>query len=172
MPTVYSYVVAHDTGAAPNVDGGICTLAICKPTIRLKAQEGDWIVGLWPVPDRHCITFVMRVGSVLSYADYWNDPRFAIKKPGQSPQPDNIYRPGQKGAFVWVKNPVHAREKAEKDLRGKHVLIADRFWYFGGQQVKLPHSYANDLDLPNPRRGHRRSAWTDAKMRRFQPCLK
>ena len=35
---VFSYVVAHDIGVAPNVDGQICTVCLCKP----KSGETHW----------------------------------------------------------------------------------------------------------------------------------
>ena len=45
MTVIYSYVLRIDDGAAPNPFWGICTLVICKPTIRRKAQVGDWVIG-------------------------------------------------------------------------------------------------------------------------------
>jgi hypothetical protein len=51
MRRMYSYVVDHDNGFAPNPSGGLCTLAKCKfssssrPNVVEKAKEGDWIVG-------------------------------------------------------------------------------------------------------------------------------
>lgn len=45
---LYSYVVKHDTGFAPNPFFGYCTVACCKSEIRLKAEKGHWIVGLTP----------------------------------------------------------------------------------------------------------------------------
>lgn len=45
---LFSYVVVHDTGFSPNSFHGACTLACCKPKIRLSAELGDWIVGLAP----------------------------------------------------------------------------------------------------------------------------
>ena len=70
MPHIYSYVVAHDTGAAPNVDGGICTIAICKPAIRRNAQEGDWIVGdidgLTVIPKAELEATVTRAQSIAT----------------------------------------------------------------------------------------------------------
>lgn len=34
MPTLYTYCIPYDDGAAPNPYWGICTLVICKPVIR------------------------------------------------------------------------------------------------------------------------------------------
>lgn len=42
---LYSYVLRHDDGAAPNPFWGTCTLTICKPDIRRTANIGDWIAG-------------------------------------------------------------------------------------------------------------------------------
>ncbi len=42
---IYSYVLRYDDGVAPNPFFGFCTLAVCKPVIRRKAQVGDWIIG-------------------------------------------------------------------------------------------------------------------------------
>ena len=66
MHKVFSYVVATDTGVAPNVDGGVCTVCLCKPEIRRNAVVGDWIVGLWPMPARFRLTCVMRVARKLT----------------------------------------------------------------------------------------------------------
>ena len=42
---IYSYVLKHDSGFAPNPFWGFCTLATCKPVIRRNAKPGDWIIG-------------------------------------------------------------------------------------------------------------------------------
>ena len=45
MASIFSYVVVHDSGFAPNPFGGVLTLATCKPQIRKTAQPSDWLVG-------------------------------------------------------------------------------------------------------------------------------
>ena len=170
MPRIYSYVVAHDTGAAPNVEGGYCTLAICKPVIRRGANPGDWVVGLWPVPNRYRVTFFLQIADAIPIGDYWNDDRFQHKKPGRSKTPDNIYRHTLDGP-VWVPNRIHPISSAAHDLGGRRVLFGDRFWYFGANPVELPAAY-KDLDLPNPRRGHRVQTWSDAKLGSFVEWLR
>lgn len=52
VPTLFSYVVDHDHGFAPNPYGGYCTLVHCKfggergrQNIVEMAKVGDWIVG-------------------------------------------------------------------------------------------------------------------------------
>lgn len=45
MTKIFSYVLAKDLGSAPNPLLGKCTLTICQPLIRQKAEIGDWIIG-------------------------------------------------------------------------------------------------------------------------------
>ena len=45
-PTLFTYCIPIDDGAAPNPYWGICTLVICKPVIRRVANVGDWVVGI------------------------------------------------------------------------------------------------------------------------------
>ena len=42
---LYSYVLDHDYGFAPNPFYDVCTLATCKPSIRERAAIGDYVVG-------------------------------------------------------------------------------------------------------------------------------
>ena len=169
MHRVYSYVVTGDTGHAPNVDGGVCTLCICKPRIRSTAHPGDWVVGLWPAPDHKRITYVMRIGKVLTMEEYAERREFDQKKPDRSRTPDNIYE------FDPLLGPrrrkdtppnLHAEPGDMKtDLNGRNVLIADRFWYFGGTRCELPKRFWT-LDFPNPRarRNHRTESLTDTEL--------
>jgi hypothetical protein len=41
VPELYSYVVVKDSGIAPHPYGGLCSLALCKPVIRRRADVGD-----------------------------------------------------------------------------------------------------------------------------------
>ncbi|WP_347927045.1 hypothetical protein [Pseudomonas helvetica] len=41
MSRIYSYVITHDHGFAPNPHGGVLTLATCKPVIRRTAEKGS-----------------------------------------------------------------------------------------------------------------------------------
>jgi hypothetical protein len=51
VPTLFSYVLQHDLGFAPNPSGDFCSLAKCKFGSAAKrniielAEEGDWIAG-------------------------------------------------------------------------------------------------------------------------------
>lgn len=159
--TLYSYVVKHDTGFAPNPFHGYCTLACCKPVIRRTAQKGDWVVGLTPKEYGNRIVYLMRVDEEpISYAEYWHDKRFKAKRPRYndgivSKCGDNIYEP--QGAGYRQLQSAHSdgvREHAENkrhDLRGKQVLISKTFAYFGSKGRELPR----ELRALVVGRGHR-----------------
>jgi hypothetical protein len=102
---LYSYVVTHDTGFAPNPFFGYCTLACCKPAIRRSAQVGDWVVGLTPKSRGNRVVYFMRIDETKdSFAAYWMDRRFARKKPRYDKTiamkcGDNIYEPKSDGTY-------------------------------------------------------------------------
>ena len=75
VPRLFSYTLPYDDGAAPNPFRGLCTLAICKPQIRLKASVSDWVVGLGSVnaPSGDLsgkMVYATRVDQILSLRDY------------------------------------------------------------------------------------------------------
>jgi hypothetical protein len=93
---LYSYVVEHDTGHAPNPYFGVCTLCRCKyrewPTghrnIVELAEVGDWVVGTGGASKRSAghgkLVYAMRVDEKPTREKYYADPRFANKR--KSPQ--------------------------------------------------------------------------------------
>ena len=148
---LYSYVVTHDTGFAPNPFFGYCTLACCKPAIRRTAKIGDWVVGLTPQKDRNRIVYFMRVDEILpSFDSYWLDRRFAKKKPRRDRAfmlrcGDNIYEPQSAGQYrqlpsmhSYKQTEVENPKRKEHDLRGKRVLVSETFAYFGANAINLP----------------------------------
>lgn len=162
--TLFSYVVTHDTGFSPNPFWGYCTLSCCKPSIRRKAREGDWIIGLTPKSSGNRIVFIMQVDEVEGFDMYWQDRRFERKKPqidGTIVQRcgDNIYKPKRGGGFRQLPSQhsdirCKSREDAitkERDLSGKQVLISENFAYFGSKAKDLPP----DLEPLIVARGHR-----------------
>ena len=81
---LFSYVVASDSGFAPNPFWGVCTLATCKPAIRRTARVGDWVAGLSPRASGNRLVYAMRVAEVMPIDSYFADPRFEAKKPDPS----------------------------------------------------------------------------------------
>lgn len=148
---IFRYVVATDRGTAPQPFDGFCTLAICKPKIRATAQVGDWVIGFRSRRPGE-VVYVMQVAERLPFAKYWADPRFKGRRPGLAGDyPDNIYRPRRNGGLTQVKNPIHHADHVTRDLSGKHVLIANRYWYFGGNSIPIPNEL---LHLVHTHIGH------------------
>lgn len=81
MLKAYSYIVARDYGFAPNPFYGVLTLATCKPGIRKSAGVGDLIIGCSNKAHGNKLIYVAKVSEILTFDQYWNDSRFAKKKP-------------------------------------------------------------------------------------------
>src|SRR6267154_5501101 len=73
--SLYTYVIEHDYGFAPNPFYGTCTLATCKPIIREHAGVGDYLVGTGCArrKRRGYLVYFMRVEGVTTYDKYWAD---------------------------------------------------------------------------------------------------
>lgn len=146
---IHSYVVARDYGFAPNPFNGFCTLATCKPIIRKSANIGDIVIGTRASPREYEIVFFMKISEILTFEQYWNDPRFENKKP-------NLYS-GKKQAFGdniyhkdlnenWIQEDSHhtdydgsqIKANIEKDTSGINVLISTDFCYWGENSIHIP----------------------------------
>jgi hypothetical protein len=154
---LHSYVVARDFGFAPNPFYGFCTLATCKPIIRKSAKIGDWVVGTGSARKalQGNLVYAMRVDEIITYDDYWRDPRFADKRPnlrGSKKQAfgDNIYhRDTESGPWVQVDSHHSLSDgtanprNVENDTQTPNVLIATDFAYFGGEGPQIPAEFRN-----------------------------
>jgi len=156
----FSYVVSQDSGFAPNPFYGYCTLAVCKPKIRVAAEPEDWVVGLSSRGEH--VVYVMKVENKLDFDAYWHDSRFHCKRPSQDTPihrcGDNIYEPLGNGMFrqlpSWHSKPRFGNEDPDtqkRDLSGRFVLIATDFVYFGANGPKIQP----DLEFIRVGRGHR-----------------
>ena len=153
---LHSYRVARDFGFAPNPFHGYCTLATCKPKIRKVARIGDWVVGTGTTPrsreDR--IVYAMRVTEILTFDEYWNDPRFIGKRPNLSSSlknayGDNIYH-RDTDTKEWIqKNSHHSHPDGtpnDKNVfrdtsRTDRVLISNHFFYWGDSGPQMPRRF-------------------------------
>lgn len=145
---VYSYVVAVDSGFAPNPFWGTLTLACCKPKIRLHAQPGDVIVGLTRASLGNRVVYVAKIDEKLTFQHYWTDARFRRKRPDvQSTRivdrcGDNIYEPVGHDRFRQLPS-AHSHGACENpeskahDLGGRCVLTSGDFSYFGSEAKPL-----------------------------------
>jgi hypothetical protein len=143
---LYTYCITHDSGSAPNPFWGICTLAICKPTIRRTAKIGDWVVGTGSKEFgfENQVVYAMKITKILSIEDYDNYCR--TQRPEKIPvwrTTDPKLRMGDciydysKGEPI-LRTSVHKEENVKTDLGGENVLLSDHFYYFGSKPIPLP----------------------------------
>jgi hypothetical protein len=85
-PILFSYVVDHDLGVAPNPEGDYCTLVHCKfegssgrRNIVELATRGDWVIGTGGVGKDSAghgrIIYLMQVSRRLPFKKYLSDAR-------------------------------------------------------------------------------------------------
>jgi hypothetical protein len=142
MVKLYSYVVKNDTGFAPNPFWGFCTVACCKPKVRLAASVEDWVIGTGSRRNvgNDKLIYAMKVTEKLSFDDYYDDPRFRRKIPTRGlieERGDNLYYKGRLGEGI-DRSYHYTADQTRHDLGGKYVLISDYFYYFGRNAVPLP----------------------------------
>ena len=154
MTILYSYCIPYDDSAAPNPFWGVCTLAICKPRIRLAATVDDWIVGTGsmnsPIGDiAGKVVYAMRVTQKMTMEEY--DQFTRLKLPRKIPQMksadprrrfgDSIYDFAAPIPPIPLFRPsVHGEGNRSTDLRGGFVLLSNHFFYFGDKPVALPNA--------------------------------
>ena len=152
---LYSYVLDHDFGFAPNPFFGVCTLATCKPQIRERAAIGDHVMGTGCAKRRSGrLVYMMRVDGVTDYDAYWADERFTRKRPvlGRGVAHafgDNIYHRDEDGAWQQA-NSLHTFPDGtpnpynrDHDTHSRKVLVGHEFVYFGGQGPEIPADLRN-----------------------------
>ncbi len=148
---VFSYVVVHDTGFAPNPFHALLTLACCKPLIRRTASVGDTIVGLSSRSER--VVYAVQVAEIVGFEEYWADPRYRSRRPTMDSSRivdrtgDNIYEPvagryRQLPSFHSNPDGSENPDLKRADLAGNHVLVGERFAYWGGSGPSLPEELA------------------------------
>lgn len=143
------YKMTHDSGFAPNPFHGVLTLATCKPKIRACRRPGDWVAGFASqklvdsaarrgvtIP-RDGLVYLMQIGEVLPMHAYFEDSRFAHKRPPRESSDavalcgDNIYYHDHRGKYEQLENRHHTRAEALHDTAGVNALVAGCFYYFG-----------------------------------------
>lgn len=156
---IYSYMIDHDYGLAPNPFGKYCTIAVCKPCLRKSKnlKIGDWIIGtgsksLEKSSGLKCVSkliYAMQVSEILDLNSYWLDPRFQYKKPVMNGTlatifGDNFYYLDENRNWVQIdcthknKDGFYNEEHFRKDTLGKNALIAEVFYFFGQNALELP----------------------------------
>ena len=170
MTKIYSYVLRIDDGAAPNPFWGLCTLTICKPAIRRKAQIGDWVIGTGSKNTRlkdgktfdfsDSIVYAMKITDKKALSEYdefcksnlinkipkWktNDWKLRVG--------DCIYDYSTSSEPV-IRKGVHNEGNRQRDLGGHNSLLSDHFYYFGVEARPLP---SNLKELIKKNQGHKK----------------
>ena len=156
-----------DDGVAPNPYHGFCTLAVCKPVIRRKAQQGDWVIGTGSKENVNKddetprLIYAMKINEVIPLTAYYDDLRFESKKPRPftiSWTGDNFYR--DLGGKIIQMNSAHSNqdgtenlENKNHDLSGENALISWNFKYWGRRAITL----TDDLKIfVKKGRGHKK----------------
>jgi len=122
MVKIRTYKMTQATGFAPNFDGGVLTLATCKPGIREKAEVGEWIAGFTSSrltaggtkQGEEKLIYLAQITEKITFNQYWK--QFPNKRPNKS-EPyglgDNIYTFDPEG-YEFVKMTPEAKEKFKK----------------------------------------------------------
>jgi len=157
---IYSYMIDHDFGLAPNPFGKYCTVAVCKPKIRKSGnlKIGDWLIGtgsksLKKSSGFECVLkliYAMQVSEILCLNKYWNDPRFRYKRPVMRGGTlstmfgDNFYHLDANNNWVQEDcahnnfDGVYNEDHFRKDIFGENALISEHFYYFGDKAPEIP----------------------------------
>lgn len=164
---VYTYVIDHDVGFAPNPFHGVCTLAACKPQIRRTAQVGDFLVGTGSKPSGRAgrLVYWMRVGRIITFDAYWAAAEFRLKRPQMNgslmqQHGDNIYHRDPDTAEWRQVDSFHSRadgspcpDNTARDTGATDkVLIADDFAYWGDGGPEVPAGFGQFV---HSTQGHR-----------------
>lgn len=150
MAKLYSYVVEHDRGHAPNPFFGACSLCRCKyrdcpdkpPNVVELAKRGEWVVGTGGENRKRSaghgrIIYAMRVDNKLSRQQYWSDSRSRKKRPTTNgPYNDTL------GDNVRPRDPFEKHQQ--------FALISHHFFYFGGNAIPYPKRRFPNLEKRGP----------------------
>jgi hypothetical protein len=153
---LYTYVIQHDNGYAPNYEPPLCTLGLCKPRIRSASGVGNAVLAFTGSDlgrEPHAVCWAGVIKKKLTFHDYWDHPDFQGKKLGKSRTPDNIYEPiGTE--MRQVSGGYHDSDEARRtDLGGRYVLVFAQSWRFGAAGPILPDEFG--LRMRGGRRNHR-----------------
>lgn len=165
MSKVYIYVVDRDFGFAPNPFHGTLTLATCKPNIRRRAQDGDWVIGVGGArlgATGRCV-FASRITSHATFDEYWRNPRYRDKRPIRNGScrmmvGDNIYH-HDASTGKWSQADSHHsyadgatnHHNLCVDTSADRVLMSSHFFYFGRAAPALPTRMMRGLGYSNGR---------------------
>jgi len=181
MPTkkklLYSYVVDHDYGDAPNPCFGMCTLVKCKYSkdgkrnnliesvyeakCSKKYQE-IWVVGtggsdMTKSSGNGTILYAMKIDEAISVEEYYERTEFRCKKPNHK----------SKGVEKFGDN--------DKKSCGEYALVSYDFYYFGDRRYKIPGELKKqfpNVKLEKKNRGFKFKNFSDEYIDCVISCLR
>ena len=146
MSSIYFYKLTVDTGAAPCVQRGVLSLAICKPMIRTGGEEGDLIFSFTAnsLDTHNRLIYAARITKKLPSGEYYESDKFA-------PRDDCIYE-FQAGRYVRRKDAKFHDKPSDlthdlgepPDYPRAAVLLSTDFRYFG---INGTDDYKSKYDL-------------------------
>ena len=182
----FRYKLDHDYGFAPNPFHGTLSLATCKSQLRMNknVKVGDWVVGLGSrsMNNLHHVIFAMRVEEIITFDQYWEDPRFECKRAvinGSLVQMygDNVYHTDKNTGRVVQEYCAHSKTGGRtngkhwrRDVNGKNVLLSKTFYYFGDCCPEIPVDLVY-IDNDSRAIKYKDLAGEDAKIRAFTDWL-
>ena len=178
-----SYIITRDFGFAPNPFHGVLTLATCKPSIRKSAKVGDYLMGNSPKATGNKLIYMAKVDEIITFDQYWNDPRFQCKKPTMNGSfktlyGDNIYHHDgedwvQADSHHSLENGLVNHSNLDRDTgKTDKVLICNEFFYLGQSMIDISEQFPLCIKKG---RGHRTVPEDDciklwAYLNKHYPC--
>jgi putative DNA base modification enzyme with NMAD domain len=149
--TLFSYVVEHDKGHAPNPYFGVCTLCRCKCRASRKANKnvvelakpGDWVIGTGGSNRKRSaghgkLVYAMQVEQKLTREEYYASG-FESKKRVKGGSRKQLL-----GDNILPKNSFERQQRL-------FVLISiHRFYYFGKNAISIPLKKFPGLEKRGP----------------------
>jgi hypothetical protein len=151
----YAYKLTHDDGAAPCVQGGLLTLAVCKPDIRCgkdSAKIGDYLVGVGGVNlGLGRLIYMARITKILEDGQYYKFGAYQdrldcayeedLDNPGQPVHrgyPWEHYNGNFDGGYEGRGGQTWSRDVG-RGWRHARVLLSQDYRYFGDGTVGPAH---------------------------------
>jgi hypothetical protein len=168
---LYTYVIAQDSGLAPNPFWGQLTLNVCKPKIRVTAEKGDWVIGTGSknvkrqdggtVDFAGKLVYAMKVSKKLTMKEYDNYCKeqlqkkipYLSKKDWRIIVGDSIYDYSE-SEKPKLRKLIHKEKDKDTDLSGKFTLISECFFYFGDKAVAFVNEFPEFVKETKSARGH------------------
>lgn len=143
---IFSYVVDHDYGLAPNPENGLCSLARCKygtpekANLVEKARVDDWVIGTVGKNNTKGSSNIL-AGGLL----------YAMKVTEKITLKEYVAR------YPYRRDAQFQGGCDQENLGGRFALLSDIYFYFGNKAISLddlPQYDAHPIAKKGP--GYRR----------------